>query len=214
MKLYQKVIRTEIVIWAGWAVFSLAGMIPASQAGDLRLEGSLKSGTYVSDEGIVISNNGVVDSGANVVAAAAFETILRPGTRVRAGGRLMIRSRDYDGLSNRCELLYFGHFNYSPQDDPDIDWLDNYAECSLGTNPNIYDMDNDDDGLPDWWEVKYFGYTLKNAPEQDSDGDGVANYIELQFNSNPAVRDLPGSGLHYEYDALGRIKQIYRIPAK
>jgi|GEM_PF-2420408 len=214
MKLFEHMSRKKIVICAGCSVLSFALMIPVCWAGDLCLEGSLKSGTYVSDEGIVIRNNGVVDSGAKVVAAAAFETILRPGTRVKAGGRLTVRSRDNDGLSNRCELLYFGHFNYSPKDDPDIDWLDNYAECALGTNPNLYGMDNDDDDLPDWWEVKYFGYTLKNARDQDSDGDGVTNYVELQLGTNPANSDLPGSGLHYEYDALGRMKQIYRIPVK
>ena len=183
-------------------------------AADIYLEGELSNGSYTSDENIILQNNCTINSGTEVIASAAFETILKPGTRIHAGGRLTVRIRDNDGLSNRCEMLYFGHLDYGPQDDPDVDWLDNYAECNLATNPNLHDLDNDDDGLADWWEVKYFGYTLEHGYNADSDGDGVANYLEFKLGANPALNDLPGTGVHYEYDALGRIKRIFRIPVE
>ena len=206
--------KTAIFVALGIIILVSMGAVCPAVADDLYLEGRLAGGTYHSDARIIARSHCVVDSGISVTTAAAFETILRPGTHVRSGGRFVIRIRDDDGLSNRCEMQYFGHLNYGPHDDPDIDWLDNYAECILATNPALYDMDNDDDGLADWWEVKYFGYTLVTNPDEDTDGDGVLNYIEFKLRTNPVLKDLAGPGVHYEYDAAGRKKRIYRIPAK
>lgn len=74
------------------------------------------------------------------------------------------------------------------------------------------DLDADCDGLPDWWEVRYFSDTLNSGSSNDTDGDGVMDSVEFKLGANPAENDLPGPGLHYEYDALGRINRIYRIP--
>ena len=176
------------------------------------LEGPLDGGVYKSADTLTAGGDCTVPAGEGVTFEGLFAVVLKPNFKVETGGRLTITIPDNDGLSNRCEMLYFGHLDYGPQDDPDIDWLDNYTECTLDTNPNLYDMDNDDDQMPDWWEVQYFGYTLANQPNEDADGDGVTNYVEWKLNANPTANDLPGPGLHYEYDALGRIKRIYRIP--
>jgi hypothetical protein len=37
--------------------------------------------------------------------------------------------------------------------------------------------------------------------------------VEFSLGSNPTQDDLPGPGIHYEYDGLGRIKKIWRIPS-
>lgn len=71
--------------------------------------------------------------------------------------------------------------------------------------------DDDSDGLMDWWENKWFGDLTRSA-DDDSDGDGVKAWIEYKLGSDPTANDLPGPGIHYEYDALGRITKIYRIP--
>ena len=48
--------------------------------------------------------------------------------------------------------------------------------------------DTDDDGLPDWWELKYFGSkTSDEGPDDDYDGDGLSNLEELKAGSNPEV---------------------------
>jgi hypothetical protein len=75
-------------------------------------------------------------------------------------------------------------------------------------------LDTDGDNLADWWEVKYFSDTLSSEAGNDTDGDGVIDSVEFKLNSNPAFNDLPGTGVHYEYDALGRIIRIYRIPTR
>jgi hypothetical protein len=44
--------------------------------------------------------------------------------------------------------------------------------------------DTDNDGLPDWWEMKYFG-NLNQSPNDDPDGDGVSNLIEYKQGRHP-----------------------------
>lgn len=74
------------------------------------------------------------------------------------------------------------------------------------------DSDIDHDALADWWEVKYFSETISYSSGSDADGDGVINSVEFRLGTNPAENDLPGTGVHYEYDALGRLIKISRIP--
>ena len=62
---------------------------------------------------------------------------------------------------------------------------------------NLQNDDEDGDGLPDAWEMQYFG-TTGYGPGQDNDGDGVNNLLECAFNLNPARPDValltPGTG--------------------
>ena len=198
-----------------WGFLFLAGSVlfySATVLAEDMLQGTLTSGEYTSADTLTAGGDCTVPVGGTVTLNAIFAVVLKPYFKVASGGRLTIKIPDNDGLSNRCEMVYFGHLDYGPVDDPDLDWLNNLTECELSTNPNDYNPDNDGDNLPDWWEVKYFGYTLENQPNEDADGDGVTNYVEYKLNANPALNDLPGPGTHYEYDALGRIKRIYRIP--
>lgn len=168
--------------------------------------------TYDSPEGIVFDDT-VLDNTANVVATSTYEVHLNPGTWIQTGARLAITIRDNDGLSNRCEMQYFGDLSHSPDSDDDGDQLTNYQECVLGYNPNENDPDNDEDGLPDWWEVQNFGIDLSQNRNDDTDNDGISNWVEYKLGTNPNVANEKGPGLHYEYDELGRIKKIQRIPS-
>ena len=93
---------------------------------------------------------------------------------------MVITMRDNDGLSNRCEMTYFGNLDQNPNDDYDGDQLLNYQECELGTNPTDNNPDTDDDGLPDWWEVRFFGLSLDQGRNDDADNDGISNFIEYK----------------------------------
>jgi hypothetical protein len=66
-----------------------------------------------------------------------------------------------------------------------------YGEASLEKNILIEygaEQDNDNngkgDGLPDWWEWKYFE-DFKYGPKDDSDNDGYDNGLELMVGTDP-----------------------------
>jgi hypothetical protein len=74
-------------------------------------------------------------------------------------------------------------------DDPDNDGADNLEEFLKGTNPSVADNDSDHDGLPDTWEMRYFG-TLAYGPSDDPDGDGLLNSEELLKDTHPGRRNI------------------------
>ena len=62
---------------------------------------------------------------------------------------------------------------------------------------NALTEDEDNDRLPDAWELQYFGTTIY-GPTQDNDKDGANNLAEWAFNLNPTRPDIaalaPGTG--------------------
>jgi len=48
--------------------------------------------------------------------------------------------------------------------------------------------DSDSNGLPDWWEIRYFG-SLAQSPNGDYDGDGVSNLNEYLEGTEPTDRN-------------------------
>ncbi len=54
-----------------------------------------------------------------------------------------------------------------------------------GTIYRLTGIDSDADGLPNWWELAYFGSTTGAAPGGDADGDGATNLQEYQAGSDP-----------------------------
>ena len=55
-------------------------------------------------------------------------------------------------------------------------------------------IDQDQDGLPDWWEMLYFG-NLNQTANGDPDGDGLTNLQEYQLGTNPTLADTDGDGM-------------------
>jgi len=47
-------------------------------------------------------------------------------------------------------------------------------------------QDSDGDGLPDWWELRFFG-NLAQGPNDDPDGDGFTNAVEYANGTRPNV---------------------------
>ncbi|MEI9476509.1 MAG: Ig-like domain-containing protein [Deltaproteobacteria bacterium] len=54
--------------------------------------------------------------------------------------------------------------------------------------------DSDNDGLPDCWEMRYFG-NLDQDPIGDYDNDGLTNLEEYQRGTDPSDRDTDGDGV-------------------
>lgn len=49
-------------------------------------------------------------------------------------------------------------------------------------------VDSDSDGMPDWWEVKYFD-GISTSPTWDPDKDGYTNFEEYVHGTDPFVFD-------------------------
>lgn len=69
--------------------------------------------------------------------------------------------------------------------------------------------DTDGDGLPDAWEMMYFGSLAYDAAG-DYDNDGISNGDELSMGTNPAVAGLTNEASYesYEYDPLDRLLNV------
>jgi hypothetical protein len=94
---------------------------------------------------------------------------------------------DADGLPDAWEMTYFSSLTQDPSGDPDNDGYTNLQEYQAGTNPNNAASnpgDTDADGLPDAWEMTYFG-SLAQTASGDFDGDGYSNLQEYQVGTLP-----------------------------
>lgn len=45
--------------------------------------------------------------------------------------------------------------------------------------------DSDDDGLADWWELRYFGTIVDVEGSGDPDGDEITNFLEQEYGTDP-----------------------------
>lgn len=61
-----------------------------------------------------------------------------------------------------------------------------YAAANIGQLKHVFsfDLDTDADGLPDWWEMDFFG-DLDETANGDFDGDGYDNGEEYAANADP-----------------------------
>jgi len=65
-------------------------------------------------------------------------------------------------------------------------------------------VDEDYDGLPDWWEILFFGDDID--PMEDTDGDGLNNLYEYLSDTNPRTPDSDNNGvldINEDYDGDG-----------
>ena len=77
-------------------------------------------------------------------------------------------------------------------------------------------VDSDNDKLPDWWELKYFG-NLANDGSGDHDlpqGDRLTNYFEYLFGFDPLKPDTSADGQGDLYKAVFGLVSDSRYPAE
>ena len=87
--------------------------------------------------------------------------------------------------------------------DTDLDWI-----------PNSKDPDDDNDGMPDWWEKKY-GLNPLDASDRntDLDGDGLTNYQEYLYGTDPRNPDTDGDGLTDGYEVAHGLNPLVPNPS-
>jgi hypothetical protein len=184
---------------------------PGVSISDTRVYNDVENGVapaaYVFDHAVLTST-------ANVTVVSTYEVVLKPGTRIQKGAVFSAVIRDADGLPNRWEMQYFGDLNQNPGGNFDGDGLTNLQEFIYGTDPSFASSDHDNDGLPDVWEVQYGTLAALSNRDDDNDNDGISNWIEYKLGTDPTVENTFSAGLHYQYDKIGRIVKIMRIPSE
>jgi hypothetical protein len=84
------------------------------------------------------------------------------------------------------------------------------ASGSVTSAPAVIWLDSNANGLPDWWETKYFG-NLNQTASGDFDGDGVSNLDEFLEGTNPADPTSFNPRLHTQ-TLHGRIVPTPALP--
>jgi hypothetical protein len=175
------------------------------EAADLELTGSL-NGYYYSAEDIYTQGATTVEQGSSVTLSTPNTVTINPGFHVVLSGTLSINrgDTDSDGLLDFWEMLYFGNLVQGPDDDPDSDGLTNLEEFQLGTNPSNPDTDNDE--MPDGWEKASGTNPIVYDRNDDLDADLYSNYIEYILDTDPGNGgSSPVPGCHHKYDDKGRL---------
>ncbi len=93
---------------------------------------------------------------------------------------------DADGLSDVAETVYATDWNDRDSDDDKV--LDG-REVAAALGP-MENYNSDDDGLPDDWEIYYFGNITDFDGNDDSDSDNLTNEYEFQYGTDVSLNPV------------------------
>jgi hypothetical protein len=85
------------------------------------------------------------------------------------------------------------------------------AHGSITSAPAPLWTDVNGNGMPDWWEMKYFG-NLNQTADGDYDGDGVSNLDEFLEGTDPTNPHSYHPRLHIQHANLGRVVASPDLP--
>jgi hypothetical protein len=108
-----------------------------------------------------------------------------PQTNVWQQWKVTFRDVRVLDASNRL----FGVYNLTQHD---LSFVENRDALKSMLIAAAFITDADADGLPDHWELKYFG-NLAAKPTDDPDGDGFTNLMEFAWGADPTdPKSKPG----------------------
>lgn len=107
--------------------------------------------------------------------------VLQGSANLVAGQHYLIRVEMFNHLGHGKAILKWASPSMSRRIIP---------QSQLYSQP----VDSDGNGLPDLWQMIYFGHTGVD-PNADPDGDGLSNLQEYRYHTNPLKADTDGDGL-------------------
>ncbi|MEK7792909.1 MAG: hypothetical protein AAB353_00190, partial [Candidatus Hydrogenedentota bacterium] len=175
-----------------WLTRFDAGTTPASFV-------TLVVSENANTEGVALGYSPDGEQFAALFSVANASVVELRGARVTAGGQLL---RTEAALAPSSGDQFDPRVTHNPNDN---EFLAVWQE-DTGLNPLVYGMrlpggsaDEDDDGLPNDWELTYgldpFSALGDNGPDGDPDEDGLANFDELAAGTDPTTDDTDGDGL-------------------
>ncbi|HEY5791804.1 MAG TPA: LamG-like jellyroll fold domain-containing protein, partial [Chthoniobacterales bacterium] len=100
-----------------------------------------------------------------------------------------LKGAGYNAKQNLIDRGYASNWSYDYPWNPNTPAAQNYKIANLGQlkmafSFDLRNLDFDSDGIPDWWEQKYFSSSGLDG-QGDPDGDELENLEEYQQGSNP-----------------------------
>jgi hypothetical protein len=136
-------------------------------------------------------------NGYDGYASARFFSVVPPARLAQFYGG------NYDGYASSKQLSLWWQTKPRRFFGGSFDGYDRNASFGI---PNWVLGDTDANGLPDWWELKYFGVLTGTPPQGDADHEGVFNMNEYLAGTNPTNAN---SYFHIVGLTLGSPKKIF-----
>jgi probable HAF family extracellular repeat protein len=145
-------------------------------------------GGYGDDSALLWQGNQHYDLNSLLPAGSGW--VLKDAVAINENG-LVVGNGSYQGGARAFATM--APTTYIGPDTVTYTASDGISTATATVTVNVVDpnLDTDRNGLPDWWEMKYFHHLGVNLND-DPDGDGLTNYVEYLIGTNPLVSGIIG----------------------
>ena len=160
-------------------------------SGALHIPVSLSCVSSRNVRAVVAALSGTAVEGRDYELAAPCVVVFTPGETLKTI-QINIKGASLPGGASKCVLLGIQNpLGASPA-------LPVKHLVTIAESPS---EDTDEDGLPDWWERKYFG-DLRYGADDDPDSDGYKNIVEFRRGMNP------NAGVRRDSEGILKLKAL------